>query len=164
MITKTIALVLAMAASVFGATTAFATTINTAPPSLDAIDVSLSIPGLKAINLNGIERFENTELQQSILTEYEESVYDIPNLEYNIMGHTIEASDVEVAVDPTRIDSARTRLNIQVSADDVEVTGPLINRSFGDTEINSLSGIYDSNSDKLRINLPYRAALSLLQQ
>jgi hypothetical protein len=165
MIMKTKAFFIVMAASVFfGTTAAFATTTSTTPRPLDPVDVSVSIEGFKIINLNGIGRFGNDELKQRILTQYEEAVYNIPRLQYSIMGHTIRASDVHVYVDPTRIDDVRTRLNIQAFADSAEVTGPLINRNYGDPEINSLSGIYNSNSDKLIINVPHRTALSILLQ
>ncbi len=162
---KSIYVVLAMAASIFGASAAFATTSSsTASQALDPTAVSVSVSGFKTINLQGIEGFGNDEVKQSILVEQEESVYNIPSLQYSIMGHTIKASDVQVNVDPTSIDDTRTRLNMQVLADNVQVTGPLLSESFEDFEIGSLTGTYNEITNKLVINLPYRTALSILSQ
>jgi hypothetical protein len=158
MITKTSAIVLAMVVTVFGSTAAVAT-VN------DPIGIKVFVEGFNyKFDMKGIGKFANNELRQSILTEYNQEVYNIPSLRYTTMGHTIKASDVQVNVDPTRINDIKTRLDIQVLADTAQVTGPMLKKSYNNLEVNSISGIYDSTSDVLRIKVPYETAWSLLQQ
>lgn len=67
------------------------------------------------------------------------------------MGHRINASDVEISVVPTRINGAITRLDFQVYANNAEVTGQLLSKSYNYLEITSAYGIYDHITDKMTI-------------
>jgi hypothetical protein len=80
------------------------------------------------------------------------------------LEHTINASDVQVDVDPTRIDDTKTRFNIQIYADSAEVTGQWLTRAYNNINLKSVYGIYDEATDKMVIHVPYRVALSLLVQ
>src|SRR5215218_11042855 len=57
-------------------------------------------------DIDGAQIFPNDTVKHSIVTEYKPSVYNISSLQYKIMEHTINASDVQIHVDPTRIDDA----------------------------------------------------------
>ena len=65
-------------------------------------------------DIDGAQIFPNDTIKHSIVTEYNPSVYKIPNLQYVIMEHIINASDVQIHVDPTRIVDANTRLDFQI--------------------------------------------------
>jgi DUF2075 family protein len=80
------------------------------------------------------------------------------------MEHTINASDVEIHVDPTRIDDANTRLEFQIYANNAEVTGQLLSKSYNNLEIRSAYGIYNGLTDKMTIHIPYSAAMQHLLQ
>ncbi|HEX2471507.1 MAG TPA: hypothetical protein VHJ59_02025, partial [Nitrososphaera sp.] len=103
-------------------------------------------------------------VKHSIVTEYNSSVYNISSLQYNIMEHTINASDVQIHVDPTRIDEANTRLDFQIYANNAEVTGPSLSKSYNNLEITSAYGIYNRVTDKITIHIPYSVALQHLVQ
>jgi hypothetical protein len=92
-------------------------------------------------DIEGAQIFPNDTIKHSIVTEYKPSVYNIPSLQYKIMEHTINASDVQIHVDPTRIDDANTRLEFQIYANNAEVTGQLLSKSYNNLEIRSAYGI-----------------------
>jgi hypothetical protein len=115
-------------------------------------------------DIDGAQIFPNDTIKHSIMTEYNPSVYNIPSLQYKIMEHMINASDVEIHVNPTRIDDANTRLDFQIYANNAEVTGQSLNKSYNNLEIKSAYGIYDRVTDKMTIHIPYSAALQQLLQ
>lgn len=98
------------------------------------------------------------------MTEYNSSVYNISRLQYEILGHTINASDVQMRVHPTRIDDTKTRLDIQIHANNAEVRGEWLTKSFENLDLKSVYGIYDRVNDKITIHVPYSVALQHLQQ
>lgn len=115
-------------------------------------------------DIDGAQIFPNDTVKNSIVTEYKPSVYNIPSLQYKIMEHTINASNVEIHVDPTRIDDANTRLEFQIYANNAEVTGQLLSKSYNNLEIKSAYGIYNGLTDKMTIHIPYSAAMQHLLQ
>ena len=115
-------------------------------------------------DIDGAQIFPNDTVKHSIVTEYKPSVYNIPSLQYKIMEHIINASDVELHVNPTRIDGANTRLEFQIYANNAEVTGQWLSKSYNDFEIRSAYGIYNRVTDKMTIHIPYSAAMQYLLQ
>jgi hypothetical protein len=113
-------------------------------------------------DIDGEQIFPNDTVKQSIVTEYNPSVYNIPALHYTIMEHTINASDIEIHVVPTRIDEANTRLDFQIFANNAEVTGQLLSKSYNALQITSAYGIYDRITDKMTVHVPYSVALQHL--
>jgi hypothetical protein len=115
-------------------------------------------------DIDGAQIFPNDTIKHSIVSEYKPSVYNIPSLQYKIMEHMINASDVQIHVDPTRIDDANTRLEFQIYANNAEVTGQLLSKSYNNLEIRSAYGIYNGLTDKMTIHIPYSAAMQHLLQ
>jgi hypothetical protein len=123
---------------------------------LDAFEYTFDIAGAQI--------FPNDTIKHSIVTEYNPSVYNIPSLEYEIMEHIINASDVQIHVDPTRIDDANTKLDFQIYANNAEVTGQWLSKSYNDLEIRSAYGTYNRLTDKMTIHIPFSAAIQHLLQ
>jgi hypothetical protein len=115
-------------------------------------------------DIEGAQIFPNDTVKHSIVTEYNPSFYNIPSLQYKIMGHMINASDVQIHVDPTRIDEANTRLDFQIYANNADVTGQLLSMGYPNLEITSAYGIYNQVTDKMTIHIPYSLALQHLLQ
>jgi hypothetical protein len=115
-------------------------------------------------DIDGSQIFPNDTIKHSIVTEYNQSVYNIPSLQYKIMEHIINASFVQIHVDPTRIDEANTRLDFQIYANNAEVTGQWLSKSYDNLEIRSAYGIYNRVTDKMTIHVPYSVALQHLLQ
>jgi hypothetical protein len=113
-------------------------------------------------DIEGAQIFPNDTIKHSIVTEYKPSVYNIPSLQYKIMEHII--NDVQIHVDPTRIDDANTRLEFQIYANNAEVTGQLLSKSYNNLEITSAYGIYNGLTDKMTIHIPYSVAMQHLLQ
>ena len=67
--------------------------------------------------------FPDDKLKNYILTEHNQEVYNISHLSFGIMDHTINASDVQIHVQPAILDDTRTRLDIQIYAAAAAVTG-----------------------------------------
>jgi hypothetical protein len=115
-------------------------------------------------DIDGAQIFPNDTIKHSIVSEYNRSVYNIPSLQYKIMEHMINASDVQIHIDPTRIDEANARLDFQIYANNAEVTGQLLSKSYNNLEITSAYGIYNQATDKMTIHIPYSVALRHLLQ
>ena len=115
-------------------------------------------------DIDGEQIFPNDTVKHSIVTDYNPSVYNIPTLHYTIMEHAINASDIEIHVVPTRIDEANTRLDFQIFANNAEVTGQLLSKSYNALQITSAYGIYDRITDKMTVHVPYSVALQHLVQ
>ncbi len=123
---------------------------------LDAFEYTFDIAGQQI--------FPNDTVKHHIVTEYKPSVYNIPTLHYRILEHMINASDIEIHVNPTRIDETNTRLDFQIYANNADVTGQLLSKNYNNLEITSAYGIYDRISDKMTIHIPYSVALQHLVQ
>jgi hypothetical protein len=115
-------------------------------------------------DIDGAQIFPNDTVKHSIVSEYNPSVYNIPSLQYKIMEHMVNASDVQIHVNPIRIDEANTRLDFQIYANNVEVTGQLLSKSYNNIDIRSAYGIYNQPTDKMIIHIPYDVALQHLLQ
>ena len=129
---------------------------NTAFFLLDAFEYTFDIAGAQI--------FPNDTIKYSIVTEYNPSVYNISSLQYNITDHIINASDVQIRVNPTRINEANTRLDFQIYANNAEVTGQWLSKTFDDFEIRSAYAIYNLVTDKMTIHVPYDVAFRHLLQ
>jgi hypothetical protein len=115
-------------------------------------------------DIDGAQIFPNDTVKHNIVSEYNPSVYSIPSLQYKIMEHMINASDVQIHVNPTGIDETNTRLDFQIYANNAEVTGQLLSKSYNNLEIRSAYGIYNQATDKMTIHVPYSVALQHILQ
>ncbi|MDQ4101371.1 MAG: hypothetical protein M3115_04205 [Thermoproteota archaeon] len=115
-------------------------------------------------DIKGNQIFPNDTIKNHIVAEYQPSVYNIPSLQYSIMEHTINASNIEIHVNPTKVDETSTRLDFQIYANNAEVTGQLLSKNYADLAITSAYGVYDRISDKMTIHIPYSVALQHLMQ
>jgi hypothetical protein len=79
------------------------------------------------------------------------------------MGYHINASDVKIAVDPSRVDDQRTRIDLDIRADQATVTGANgLGRSYDEIDLDSVYGVYDRTTDKITVHVPLSEALSFL--
>jgi hypothetical protein len=106
----------------------------------------------------------NDTLKDTILTEHKPASYSISRLQYKIFDYTINASNVQIEVDPMQIDHYKTRFNIQISASSAQVAGQWLSRTYENLDLKSVYGVYDRITDKMAIHIPYSVALSLVLQ
>ena len=100
--------------------------------------------------------FPNNTVKQDIVSEYKPAGYDIDNLNYELLGFNITASDIEMHINPIKIDDIKTRVNIPLLlAKNVNVSnGGLINLSYKEVDLGSVYGIYDKTLDRMRVHVP----------
>jgi hypothetical protein len=111
--------------------------------------------------LNSSQIFPNATIKENVLENQSRSQYNISSLEHELMGHRINATDVRVNVTPSSIDDSRTRLDLQIYAEQVNVTGAS-NGYYDRVELESLYGIHDKRSEVIEMHVPLDVALSYL--
>src|SRR6187200_3273807 len=115
------------------------------------------------VDLDGKQIFPNDTIKQDIITSYKSSDYNISSLKYRLLGFDITASDVKIHVNPSKIDTIRTKIDFPLLfARDVSVTNGLINLKYGEINLGSIYGIYDKNTDKITMHIPISIALRYL--
>lgn len=111
--------------------------------------------------LNSTQIFPNETLKNDILSNHTRSQYNISSLDHELMGHDINATDVRVNVTPSTIDDTRTRLDLEIYAERVNVTGST-DRFYDSVQLESIYGIHDRRSDTIEMHIPINVALSYL--
>src|ERR687891_699674 len=111
-------------------------------------------------DLDGSQIFPNNNIKQDIVSEYKSSDYNIDDLNYELLGFKIRASDIKIHVDPKRIDDTKTRIDIPLLlAKNINVSnGGLINLSYNEVDLGSVYGIYDKTTDKMTVHVPISIA------
>ena len=115
------------------------------------------------VSLDGKQIFPNSTLKQNIVDKYQSSTYDIRDLKYNILGFNITAHDIKIHVNPSRIDTTKTRVDMPVMlARNVTVTNGVINLKYNRVDLGSIYGIYDKTTDKMMVHIPLVVASKYL--
>jgi hypothetical protein len=112
--------------------------------------------------IDGADIFPNESIKHDIVVELKSSKYDISKLEYSVLDHSINASDVIVQAYPSRIDDTNTKVDIVIYAEKVQVTGLPVNKSYENMNLYSIYGIYDKANEKMTVHMPLPVAISLL--
>ncbi|MGI8833943.1 MAG: hypothetical protein ACR2IS_15070 [Nitrososphaeraceae archaeon] len=111
-------------------------------------------------DLEGSQIFPNNNIKQDIVSEYRSSDYNIDDLNYELLGFKITASDIKIHVDPKKIDDTKTRIDIPLLlAKDIKVSnGGLINLSYKEVDLGSVYGVYDKTTNKMTVHMPVSVA------
>ena len=116
-------------------------------------------------DLEGRQIFPTNNIKQDIISEYKSSEYNIDDLNYELMGFKIIASDIKMRVDPKKIDESKTRVDIPlILAKDVKVSNGPINLSYKEVNLGSVYGIHDKTTDKMTVHVPVSVAAKYIQQ
>jgi len=116
-------------------------------------------------DLEGRQIFPTNNIKQDIISEYKSSEYNIDDLNYELMGFKIIASDIKMRVDPKKIDDSKTRVDIPlILAENVKVSNGPINLSYKEVNLGSVYGIYDKTTDKMTVHVPVSVAAKYIQQ
>jgi hypothetical protein len=115
------------------------------------------------VDLDGKQIFPNDMIKQDIVTNYRSSSYNISSLKYRLLGFDITASDIRIHVNPSKIDTVKTKINFPlVFARNVSVTNGLINLRYYEINLGSIYSIYDKTTDKMTMHIPVRIALQYI--
>jgi hypothetical protein len=117
-------------------------------------------------DLEGNQIFPTNNIKQDIVSEYKSSEYNIDDLNYELLGFKIRASDIKIHVDPKKIDDTETRVDIPVLlAKDIKVSnGGLVNLSYDAVDLGSVYGIYNKDTDKMTVHVPLGIAAKYVKQ
>jgi hypothetical protein len=117
-------------------------------------------------DLEGNQIFPTNNIKQDIVSEYKSSEYNIDELNYELLGFKIRASDIKIHVDPKKIDDTETRVDIPLLlAKDIKVSnGGLINLSYDAVDLGSVYGIYNKATDKMTVHVPLGIAAKYIKQ
>jgi hypothetical protein len=117
-------------------------------------------------DLEGNQIFPTNNIKQDIVSEYKSSEYNINNLDYELLGFKIRASDIKIHVDPKKIDDTETRVDIPLLlAKDIKVSnGGLVNLSYDAVDLGSVYGIYNKATDKMTVHVPLGIAAKYVKQ
>ena len=115
-----------------------------------------------SITLDGNQIFPNSTLKDKIINGHQQSIYNTSRLKYNLLGYQIAAHDIKIRVNPSTIDSTRTRVDIPLMlAKNVTVTDG-INQNYDKVNLGSIWGIYDKSNNKMVVHIPVGLALKYL--
>jgi hypothetical protein len=117
-------------------------------------------------DIEGKQIFPTNNIKQDIVSEYKSSEYNIDDLDYELLGFKIRASDIKIHVDPKKLDDTKTRVDIPLLlAKDIKVSnGGLINLSYDAVELGSVYGIYNKATDKMTVHVPLGIAAKYVKQ
>jgi hypothetical protein len=115
--------------------------------------------------IEGSQIFPNNDIKQNIVSKYKSSEYKITGLNYDLLGFKIILSDIEIHVDPKKIDDTKTRIDIPLLlAKDIKGSNSgLINLSYDAVDFGSVYGIYDKTTDKMTVPVPVSVAVKYVQ-
>jgi hypothetical protein len=117
-----------------------------------------------SVNVNQI--FPNSTLKENIVDKFQPSMYDIKDPKYNLLGFNVAAHNIKIHVNPSKMDTNRTRVDIPLmsaSASNVTVTNGIINLNYGQVDLGSIYGIYDKPTDKMMVHSQWRQSTEHLR-
>ena len=117
------------------------------------------------VDLDANQIFPNEKIKQDMVSKYKSAKYNIANLEYELIGFKIIASDIKIHANPTEIDQTQTRIDVPLMlAKNVKVSNGIINLDFNEIDLGSIYAIYNRNIDKITVHVPMAVAFRYLQQ
>jgi hypothetical protein len=117
------------------------------------------------VDLDANQIFPNEKIKQDMVSKYKSAKYNIANLEYELIGFKIIASDIKIHANPTKIDQTQTRIDIPLMlAKNVKVSNGIINLDFNEIDLGSIYAIYNRNIDKITVHVPMDVAYRYLQR
>jgi hypothetical protein len=115
---------------------------------------AFNAPGY-TISLEGDQIFPNSTLKQNIVDKYQPSTYHIKDLKYSILGFDVTAHNINIHVNPSRIDATKTMVDIPLMlARNATVTNGVLNMNYKEVNLGSIYGIYDKTTDKMTVHIP----------
>lgn len=105
------------------------------------------------------------EVKDDIINRLQAHDYNIAYVEREFMGFNVSASDIRIHIAPSREDSdddAKTRLSVDVKGRNVEINSKYFDRKYDMLDIDTVYGVYNAETDKVTIHVPYSTALELM--
>lgn len=120
---------------------------------LDLFDYKFDIDASKV--------FSSKQIKDDVINDHPRD-FAIDKLDHSIAGFQIRATDIKIHVDPSKIDSATTRINLDIKAINVTVDSNYLHKKYSQLDVDSVYGMYGTQTDKVTVHIPFATALSLL--
>jgi hypothetical protein len=114
------------------------------------------------VDIDARELLPTQEVRDDILAALNPREYSIAKIERQVAGFDITASNVTIYVQPSRIDGAYTRLDLDIEGADVEIASQFLNKKYNALEVSDVYGVYNPSTDKVKLHVPFATALSLM--
>lgn len=114
------------------------------------------------IDVDASELFPNEEIKDDLISKQEPRQFTIAEIRREVAGFGITASDVQMQVDPSKIDASNTRIDLDIKGTSVKIESSYLSKKFESIDVDGIYGVYNSGTDKVAIHVPYAVALSLL--
>jgi hypothetical protein len=128
----------------------------------------LTRPFEHSVEIDADQIFPNDTLKHEIISKPGSSEFEMPTLEYNLLGFNISATDIEVVASAKKLtDDIDQRQKIRIDfpvmfARNVNVTNEITKQSFKDVDLSSIYAIYDPTTDKFKFQIPFDIAARYL--
>jgi hypothetical protein len=128
----------------------------------------LTRPFEHSVEIDADQIFPNDTLKHEIISKPGSSEFEMPTLEYNLLGFNISATDIEVVASAKKItDDIDQRQKIRIDfpvmfSRNVNVTNEITKQSFKDVDLSSIYAIYDPTTDKFKFQIPFDIAARYL--
>jgi hypothetical protein len=106
------------------------------------------------------ELFPSKDVKQDVLAGHSRD-FAIGKVDRQVMGFSVKATDVRIHVLPTKIDSG-TRLDVEIAGKNVAIDSGYMHKKYGQLQVGSIYGVYNSKTDRVTVHVPFSTALSLL--
>jgi hypothetical protein len=113
-------------------------------------------------DIDAQQLFPTKEVKDDIIGKLQARDYKIPDVEREFIGFKVSASDVKIYVKPSKMDTANTRLSLNVEGKNVEVGSKYFNKKYHQLDVDTIYGVYNGKTDKVTVHVPYATALSLM--
>jgi hypothetical protein len=130
--------------------------------------LDFTAPFEHAVEIDADQIFPNETLKREIISQTGPLEFAMPNLNYDVMGFNISATDIEVDARAKQItddnsQSQKTRIDFPVMlAKNVNVSNEITSRSFKNVDLSSIYAIYDPKTDKFTFHVPFEIAARYL--
>lgn len=104
-------------------------------------------------------------MKQDIVSKYKSAEYNIEDLNYELSGFKVTASDIKIHIQSEKNNNIKTRVDIPLMlAKSVIVSNDgLLNLSYNEVDLGSIYRIYDKNTDNMTVHVPVSFASKYIQ-
>lgn len=105
--------------------------------------------------------FPSKQVEKDVISG-RSSDFSIAKVDHNVMGFAISASEVQIHVQPSKIDSGETRLGMDMYGKNVAIDSGYLHKRYPSLHLDGIYGVYNAQTDRIAVHVPLSTALSLL--
>lgn len=114
------------------------------------------------MDVDADELFPSKQAREDLISNNETRQFHIEKLEHKVAGFNVSARDLAMQLSPSQLDPSITRIDIALQGKSVEIDGSLLSKKYDRLDIGGIYCIYNADTNKMTIHMPYALALSLL--